>query len=93
MTRKTSLEEMRKILIQRRDALVQAMSGDDSLLKKFSQQSGGDVVDFACDSAFGELSSQLAEVENRELQQVEVALTKIAVASAHVYRDADTCWD
>ena len=88
MTRKTSLEEMRKILIQRRDALVQAMSGDDSLLKKFSQQSGGDVVDFACDSAFGELSSQLAEVENRELQQVEVALTKMKEGS---YGKCDAC--
>lgn len=68
---------MRKILVQRRDALIQAMSGDDSLLKNFSQQSGGDVVDFASDSALGELSSQLAEVENRELQHVETALKKI----------------
>lgn len=77
MTRKTSLESMRKILTKRRDALVQALSGDDSLLRKLSQQCGGDVVDFASDSAIGELSSQLAEVENRELQHVEVALNKM----------------
>ena len=88
MTRKTSLEEMRKILIQRRDAIVQAMSGDDSLLKKFSQQTGGDVVDFACDSAFDELSSQLAEVENRELQQVEFALSKLKEGT---YGKCDAC--
>lgn len=68
---------MRKILTKRRDALVQALSGDDSLLRKLSQQCGGDVVDFASDSAIGELSSQLAEVENRELQHVEVALNKM----------------
>lgn len=88
MTRKTSLEEIRKILAQRRGALVQAMSGDDSLLKKFSQQSGGDVVDFACDSAIGELSSQLAEVENRELQHVEVALNKMKEGT---YGKCDAC--
>lgn len=88
MTRKSSLEEMRKILIKRRDALVQALSGDDSLLKKFGQQSGGDVVDFASDSAMGELSSQLAEVENRELQHVEAALTKMKEGT---YGKCDAC--
>lgn len=77
MTRKSTLEAMRQVLIKRRDAIVQAMSGDDSLLKNFSQSSGGDVVDFASDSAMGELSSQLAEVENRELQHLEVALQKM----------------
>ena len=88
MTRKTSLEEMRKILIQRHDAIVQAMSGDDSLLKKFIRHSGGDVVDFASDSALGELSSQLAEVENRELQHVEVALQKMKDGT---YGKCDAC--
>ncbi len=88
MTRKTSLEEMRKILIQRHDAIVHAMSGDENLLKKFSQQSGGDVVDFASESAMGELSSQLAEVENRELQQVEAALQKMKEGT---YGKCDAC--
>jgi DnaK suppressor protein len=89
MTRKSSIEEMRLILTQRRNALVQALSGDDSLLKKFSQQqSGGDVVDFASDTAFGELSSQLAEVENRELQHVEAALKKIKDGT---YGKCDAC--
>ena len=77
MARKDSLKKMREILLQRRDALRQAISGDDSLLKELSQQSGGDVVDFASDSAFGELSSQLAEVENRELKFIELALQKM----------------
>ncbi len=88
MTRKNSIAEMRLILTQRRDALVQALSGDDSLLKKFSQQSGGDVVDFASDSAFGEMSSQLAEVENRELQHVEAALKKMKEGT---YGKCDAC--
>ena len=77
MSRKTSIKEIQKILVQRRDALVQAMSGDDSLLKELSQKSGGDVVDFASSNLFGEMSSQLAEVENRELRSIEAALTKM----------------
>ena len=88
MTRKKSLEAMRLILVQRRNALVQAMSGDDSLLKKFNQQSGGDVVDFASDSAFGEISSKLAEVESRELQCVELALKKMKEGT---YGKCDAC--
>ena len=88
MTRKRSLEEIRNTLVQRRDALVQAMSGDDSLLKKFNQQSGGDVVDFASDSALGELSSKLAEVENRELQYLELALKKMKEGT---YGKCDAC--
>ena len=88
MARKESLKKMREILTQRRDALRQAISGDDSLLKELSRQSGGDVVDFASDSAFGELSSQLAEVETRELQFIEMALKKMQDGS---YGNCDAC--
>lgn len=77
MARKDFLIRMQDVLIQRRDALRKAINGDDSLLKELSQKSGGDVVDFASDSAFGELSSQLAEVETRELIKVEEALERI----------------
>ncbi len=76
MSRNNSLKQMHDVLVHRRDALRQAISGDDSLLKNFSQHCGGDVVDFASDSAAGEISSQLAEAENRELKKVEAALTK-----------------
>lgn len=88
MTRKSSLEKIRKVLTQRRDALRQAISGDDSLLKKLGQQSGGDVVDFASDSAFGEMSSQLAEVENRELKYLQLAIEKMEEGT---YGKCDAC--
>lgn len=74
--------------MQRRDALRQAISGDDSLLRKLSQQSGGDVVDFASDTAFGDINSQLAEVESRELKKVENALEKM---KAGTYGKCDGC--
>lgn len=88
MVRKESLKKMRQVLTQRRSALRQAISGDDSLLKELRQQSGGDVVDFASDSAFGELSSQLAEVETRELQFIEMAIKKMDDGT---YGKCDAC--
>jgi DnaK suppressor protein len=68
---------MRQILIMRRDALRTALAGDLSLLKELRAQSSGDVVDAALDSAQDEISSQLAEVESRELSSIENALERM----------------
>ena len=68
MARKESVEIQRQILLKRRDALRTALAGDLSLLKELRQQTSGDVVDAALDSAQDEISSQLAEVESRELE-------------------------
>jgi DnaK suppressor protein len=77
MLRKDALKEMRKILMTRRNALRQAIAGDDSLLRELSQNKGGDEIDFALDCAHGEINSQLAEVESRELASIENALAKM----------------
>lgn len=77
MARKEAVEKMREVLIVRRDALRKALAGDLSALKDLREQSSGDVVDFALDSAQDEISSQLAEVESRELSQIETALEKM----------------
>ena len=77
MGRKETLEEMHEVLITRRDALRKALAGDLSMLNELRQQASGDVVDFALDSAQGELNSQLAEVESRELGNIDVALSKM----------------
>ena len=79
---------MRAILLQRRDALRQAIAGDDSLLKEMSQKSGGDEVDFALESAHGEISSQLAEVESRELAYIENALKQF---EENTYGKCEAC--
>ena len=63
--------------MKRRDALVRALNGDLSLLMELKEQSGGDVVDFASDTSAGEISSQLAEVESRELKQLDKALDRM----------------
>ena len=77
MARKDAILSMRQILVKRRDALRKALAGDLSLLKELRAQTAGDVVDAALDSAQDEISSQLAEVESRELASIENALERM----------------
>ena len=77
MSRKDAILNMRQILVKRRDALRKALAGDLSLLKELRAQTTGDVVDAALDSVQDEISSQLAEVESRELSRIEYALERM----------------
>jgi DnaK suppressor protein len=77
MSRKDAILNMRQILIKRRDALRKALAGDLSLLKELRAQTSGDMVDAALDSVQDEISSQLAEVESRELSRIEYALERM----------------
>ena len=75
--RKEAMLNMHKVLSKRRDALRKALAGDLSLLKELKAQRSGDVVDAALDSVQDEISSQLAEVESRELARIENALQRM----------------
>jgi DnaK suppressor protein len=88
MARKDALVNMRTILVRRRDALRSALAGDLSLLKELRSESPGDVVDAAYDSAQDEISSQLAEVESRELASIENALERM---KAGKYGQCEVC--
>ena len=88
MARKDAILSMRQILIMRRDALRTALAGDLSLLKELRAQAAGDVVDAALDSAQDEISSQLAEVESRELANIERALVRIKAGN---YGECEVC--
>ena len=77
MARKDAMSNMREVLLTRRDALRKALAGDLSMLKELREQSSGDVVDIALDSAQDEISSQLAEVESRELSHIDKALDRM----------------
>ena len=88
MARKDAILTMRQILIKRRDALRQALAGDLSLLKELRAQTAGDVVDAALDSAQDEISSQLAEVESRELASIENALERMRAGK---YGSCEAC--
>ena len=88
MARKESLQSLRDILLKRRDALKKALAGDLSLLKELREQSKGDVIDFALESAQDEINSQLAEVESRELTNIDAALERMKQGS---YGKCDLC--
>lgn len=88
MPRKESIKNMRDVLVTRRDALRKALAGDLSMLNELRQQSVGDVVDAALDSAQDEINSQLAEVESRELANIEKALRRMRDGS---YGQCEEC--
>ena len=90
MARKTdALLRLHARLVARRDALRKALNGDlDSLREYHSTFDVGDNVDAAVDTANDEISSQLAELESRELGQIEHALKRIVLG---VYGRCEFC--
>ena len=88
MARKDALVNLRVILVKRRDALRTALAGVLSLLKELRSESPGDVIDAAYDSAQDEISSQLAEVESRELANIENALERMKIGK---YGQCEVC--
>jgi DnaK suppressor protein len=78
MARKDALLRLHARLVSRRDALRKALSGDlDSLHAYNATFEVGDNGDAAVDTANDEINSQLAELESRELEQIERALDRI----------------
>src|SRR4051795_5695210 len=78
MARKDALLRLHARLVARRDALRKALSGDMEGYREFAATNDvGDNVDAAVDTANDEICSQLAEIESRELGQIEHALRRI----------------
>jgi DnaK suppressor protein len=78
MTRTQFLRQTEQRLISRRRALRAALAGDQRLLQALSDSAGvGDEVDAAVISEQAEIRSQLAQVESRELAQIDRAIEKI----------------
>ncbi len=86
MSRKDALANMRNILVHRRDAIRAALKGDLTALRELALASG-DIADFALDSAHEEVTSQMAEVESRELASIEDALAKISQGGYGICED------
>ncbi len=76
MARRDALLRLHKSLLARRAALRKALAGELADLRKSSAQSG-DSADVAFDTGSDEISTQLAELEARELSQIERALARI----------------
>ena len=64
-------------LIEQRNEILESIGSDASVLNQLQQNQSGDVVDFASGSSSGEMSSQLAEVETRELKNIKAAIKRI----------------
>jgi DnaK suppressor protein len=78
MARKDALLRLHSRLVARRDALRKALNGDlESFRDLAALDVVGDNVDAAVDTANDEISSQLVEIESRELSQIEHALQRI----------------
>jgi len=72
-------EELRDILLQRRKGIMENFDGDiDTVNETKLHKIVGDVADIAQESSEKELTFQLAEVESRELAQIDNALERIA---------------
>ena len=76
MARRDALLRMHKSLVARRTALRKVLAGELADLR-FKTTDTGDTADAAFDAGSEEVSSQLAELEARELSQIERALARI----------------
>src|SRR6202049_1979320 len=77
MARRDALLRLHKSLTGRRDELRKRLGGELKDLRCSKTVDTGDAADQAFDSGSEEVSSQLAELESRELSHVERALAKL----------------
>src|SRR5262245_65568992 len=76
MARRDALLRLHKSLVARGTALRKVLAGELADLR-FKTTETGDTADAAFDAGSEEVSSQLAELEARELSQIERALARI----------------
>ena len=77
MARREALLRLHKSLVSRRDELRKRLGGELKDLRNFKADPTGDSADLAFDSGSEEVTSQLAELESRELRQIERALARL----------------
>jgi DnaK suppressor protein len=77
MARRDALLRLHKSLMSRRDELHRRLGGDLKDLYDGSAGVGADTADLAFDSGTEEVTSQLAELESRELAQIQRALDRL----------------
>jgi DnaK suppressor protein len=77
MARRDALLRLHKTLVGRRSDLLRRLGVDLSDLGQARQGNEGDSADAAFDSGSDEIASQLAELEARELHQIQRALARL----------------
>jgi DnaK suppressor protein len=81
MARRDALLRLHKSLVDRRAELLRRLGGELKDLLQRSGISSGDSADLAFDSCGEEVTSQLAELESRELLQIERSLARLKQGS------------
>jgi DnaK suppressor protein len=79
MARRDALLRLHKRLVARRNSLRRALAGELADLQ--GVRGDGDAADVAFDTGSDEISSQLAELEARELSQIERAIARMKQGS------------
>jgi DnaK suppressor protein len=77
MARRDALLRLHKSLVGRREELRRRLGGDLKDLYNGTAGVGADTADLAFDSGTEEVTSQLAQLESRELLQIERALMRL----------------
>ena len=78
MARRDALLRLHKSLMARRADLRKRLGGELADLRNFkAEQQSGDSADAAFDAGSDEIASQLAQLEARELSQIERAVLRI----------------
>src|SRR5271157_3577600 len=78
MARNEALLRLHKSLLSRRTDLLKKLTEDLKNLRNFQNgDSGGDAADAAFEAGSDEMHSHLAELDSRELTQIDRALTRL----------------
>ena len=78
MARRDALMRLHKTLLTRREHLRKKLAGELADLRNFrTSDTTGDSADVAFETGSDEMSSQLAELDARELSQIERALARL----------------
>jgi DnaK suppressor protein len=77
MARRDALLRLHNSLVSRREELRNRLGGDLKDLYDGSAGVGADAADLAFDSAGEEVTSQIAQLESRELRQIERSLVRL----------------
>jgi DnaK suppressor protein len=78
MARRDALLRLHKALLARRADLRKKLAGELANLRNFTNTDGtGDAADVAFETGSDEMASQLAELDARELGQIERALARL----------------
>ena len=89
MHKKEFVQQMRQILLRRREGLLKTLTGELSQFNVSQDRSVGDSVDAALDTDYGLINANLAEAESHELKEINDALLRIREGAYGICEDCE----